>query len=160
EGGLAGLVRGIGAATLTISRGLGVSGGTVTMSESESLDLGLAGDLFLGAYAQLDVGGENVCRIYWQPYEWHGGSAGSVGMSMGLTVTPGGSPSIVPSVSPPTFSNIPFSQIPLALSREGFADDCPIKDRICEILSALNLLPSQNGGSWNWGGPYGPGARL
>ena len=161
EGGPAGLIRGIGAATWTMGGSLGIGpGGTISMSETQQLDMGLAGDLFVGAYGQVDILGENLCRIYWQPYEWHGDVAGSIGISLGLTVTPGGSPSVVPTISPPTFSSIPFSQIPLALSREGFSDDCPIKDRICEVLEALGLLPSQNGGVWDWAGPYGPGPRL
>jgi hypothetical protein len=33
-------------------------------------------------------------------------------------------------------------------------------DQICEIQKELHLLPSQNGGSWSWSGPYGPGPRL
>lgn len=161
EGGLAGLVRGIGATKLTIGGSLGVgSGGAISVTQSRDLDLGLAGDLFAGAYAQIDVLGENLCRIYWQPYEWHGDIAGTVGISVGLTVAPGGSPSVVPTISPPTFGSIPFSHLPLALSREGFSDDCPIIDRICAVLRALGLLPSQNGGEWNWSGPYGPGPRL
>lgn len=161
EGGIAGLIRGIGAANLTIGGSLGVgSGGSISITQSQDLDLGLAGDLFVGAYAQIDVLGENLCRIYWQPYEWHGDIAGSIGISLGLAVTPGASPAVVPTVSPPTFSTIPFSRIPLVLSREGFSDDCPIIDRICAVLRALGLLPSQNGGEWNWSGSYGPGPRL
>lgn len=160
EGGLAGLIRGIGAGTLTVSGALSLSGGTISSVQSSRLDIGLGADLFAGAYAQLDIGGVPVCRIYWQPFEWHGDMAESIGLSMGLSITPGGVPSMTASVSPPTLSQIPFEQIPLALSREGFSDDCPIIDRLCEILHDLNLLPSQNGGVWNWDGPYGPGPLL
>jgi hypothetical protein len=160
EGGLAGLVRGIGAGTLTIGGALSIGGGSISMNETRQLDIGLAADLFAGAYGQIDVFGKNLCRIYWQPYEWHGDVAGSLGLSIGVTVTPGGSPSIVPTIAPPTFTSIPFSQIPLALSREGFSDDCPILDKVCEVLKDLKLLPSQNGGVWNPAGPFGPGPRL
>ena len=160
EGGLAGLFRGIGAGTLTIGGSLTISHGVISMAHSGRVDLGAAADLFVGAYAQLDVLGENVCRIYWQPYEWHGDVAGSIGVSVGLTIIPGGRPALIPTVTPPTFSTIPFDSIPLILSRKGFSDDCPIKDRICELLTDLHLLPSQNGGSWSWSGPYGPGPRL
>lgn len=160
EGGPAGLVRGIGAATLRVSEGLSISSGTISMSDSRQLDLGLAGDLFVGAYGQLDILGANVCRLHWQPLEWHGDIAGSLGISMGVAIVPGRPPAILPTVSPPTFTGIPFDQIPLVLEREGFSDDCPIKDRLCEVLDALHLLPSQNGGTWDWGGSYGPGPRL
>ncbi|HEX2093049.1 MAG TPA: hypothetical protein VHG28_11630, partial [Longimicrobiaceae bacterium] len=160
EGGIAGMLRGIGGGTLTVGSGLSFGGGTLSMDQARQLDVRLAADLFLGAYAQLDIRGENVCRIYWQPYEWHGDIAGSLGVSAGLTVTPGASPVVVPTLSSPTFGSIPVDRVPLALSREGFADVCPIKDRVCEVLEALDLLPSQNGGSWSWTGPYGPGPRL
>ncbi|HEV2915032.1 MAG TPA: DUF4157 domain-containing protein [Pyrinomonadaceae bacterium] len=160
EGGLAGIVRGIGAATLTMSGGLSMSGDTVTMVQSRQLDMGVAADLFAGAYAQLDVLGEKICRIYWQPYEWHGGIAFSLAASTDLTIAAGGSPAIIIGIDPPAIDQIPFDRIPLAISREGFSDDCPITDRLCSILEELNLLPSQNGGEWNWSGPYGPGSRL
>lgn len=160
EGGLAGKFRGTGAGTLTIGNALTISSGTISMSQSSQVNLGLAADLFLGAYGQLDLLGQNVCRIYWQPYSWHGDVAGSMKVSVGLTISPGGSPRLIPRISPPTFSSIPFDNIPVILSRKGFSDDCPIKDRICEVLRDLHLLPSQNGGSWSWSGPYGPGRRL
>lgn len=160
EGGLAGLVRGLGAGTLTIGGALSAGAGAISMRQTRQLDLGLAGDLFVGAYGQIDIRGKNVCRIYWQPLEWHGDIAGSLGVTIGLTVTPGGAPVVVPTISPPVFSDIPFSQIPLVLSRRGFSDDCPIKDAICQVLEALGWLPSQNGGVWKRGGPYGPGPRL
>lgn len=160
EGGVAGLARGIGGGKLTIGGALSAGGGTISMSQTNQLDVGLAEDLFVGAYAQLELLGNNICRIHWQPLEWHGDVASSIGISLGLTVTPGGSPSVVPTISPPTIASVPFSQIGVVLGRDGFSDDCPIKDAICEVLKALNLLPSQNGGVWNWGGPYGPGPRL
>ncbi len=160
EGGLAGLLRGAGAGTVTFGGGLSIGGGGITLSDSTRVELGVAGDLYLGAYGQLDIEGNSVCRIYWQPWEWHGDLAGALDLSMGLTIVPGRPPRIIPTISPPTFSRIPFDQIPMVLSREGFSDDCPIKDRICEVLRQLGLLPSQNGGSWSWGGPYGPGPRL
>ncbi len=160
EGGVAGLLRGMAGGTLTIGNSLSISGSTISMDAPRQLDLGLAADLFLGAYAQLDLLGENVCRIYWQPYEWHGDIAGSLQTSIGLSLTPGSTTAIVPRVTPPTFGRIPFNAIPLVLSRKGFSDDCPIKDRVCELLKTLHLLPSQNGSSWSWAGPYGPGPRL
>lgn len=165
EGGLAGMVRGIGAGTFTMGGSLAYSGGTISATRSAQFDVGLAADLFAGAYAQLDVLGKNVCRIYWQPYEWHGGIAASLGLSADVSITTGPSPSVTLTVNRPTLDQIPFDSIPLAINREGFSDDCPIKDKICEILEALGLLPKQNGGEWDWGatgrsGTYGPGSRL
>jgi hypothetical protein len=160
EGGLAGIVRGIGAGTLTIGGGFGLSGSTITLSQSRQLDLGVAADLFLGAYAQLDIAGKNFCRIYWQPYEWHGDMAASLTSSLDLMVTGGSAAGVGIDIGLPTMAGIPFDQIPLAISREGFSDDCPILDQLCGILTFLGLLPSLNGGVWDPTGPYGPGNRL
>jgi hypothetical protein len=160
EGGLAGKLRGIAAGKLSISEALTISHGTISLSQSAEVGLGAAADLFLGAYAQLELLGKSVCRIYWQPYSWHGDIAGRMTVGVGLSITPGGSPRLMATVSPPDFSRIPFSDLGAVLSRKGFSDDCPIKDRICEVVRDLHLLPSQNGGTWNWAGPYGPGKRL
>jgi hypothetical protein len=161
EGGVAGLVRAIGAGTLTIGGSLGTdAGGGASLGSEERIDFLLGGDLFVGAYAQLELLGQTVCRIYWQPYEWHGDIDGSIGVSLGITVTPGDTPSADPVITPPAMDALPVAQIPLALSREGFSDDCPVIDRICEVLEALGLLPSQNGAEWEVDGPYGPGPRL
>ncbi len=160
EGGLSGKIRGITAGTFHFGGGLDISGGIVRLNQTRNLDLGFAADLFLGAYAQLDAFGKNICRIYWQPLEWHGEIAASLGLSADLTIIPGNPPRFIPNIDPPTLEQIPFDQIPLALNREGFEDDCPILDKICEILTELGVLPSQNGGSWSWSGPYGPGNRL
>jgi hypothetical protein len=160
EGGLVGMIRGTAAQTITIGGGLGYSGGLISLSASPQLDLGFALDLFAGAYGQLSWMGQNLCRLYWQPYEWHGDTAFSLGTSIGLVVSPGGSPSVGITVAPPSLAPIPFSNIPLALSREGFHDDCPFIDALCDLLRRLGVLPSMLGGSWNWSGPYGPGPRL
>ncbi|MGH3823175.1 MAG: eCIS core domain-containing protein [Pseudonocardiaceae bacterium] len=161
EGGLAGLFRAIAAGQLTIGSGLSFGLGGISLTQGGQLDLGFGADMFLGAYGQLDIRGHNVCRIYWQPFEWHGDIGGSFGCGISLSMVPGGGPLISPTISSPVLTGLPFDQLPLALSREGFADVCPIKDAICEVLFMLNLLPSQNGGNWSWsGGPYGPGPRL
>jgi hypothetical protein len=165
EGGLAGMVRGIGAGKLILGGSLTYSGGTISASGFSRLELGLAADLFAGAYAQLKVLDKYLCRIYWQPYEWHGGIAYSFDLSGGVAVKPGGLPGIDICVSKPAMDKIPFEQIPLAISREGFSDDCPLLDKICEIMKDMKLLPSQNGGTWDdkgtgHGGSYGPGPRL
>ncbi len=157
EGGIAGMFRGIGAGKYTMGGSLSYAGGALTLSSTDRLDIGLAGDLFLGAYAQLDILGKNVCRIYWQPYEWHGGVGISISSSSSLTIGASGA-TVTSSASDPVITDFPFDNFDLALSREGFKDDCPIIDKICEVLKDLNLLPSQHGGVW--GGTYGPGPRL
>jgi hypothetical protein len=164
EGGLAGVIRAIGAQRYHYANIFSYSSGRISASPSFSLDMGLGADLFAGAYAQLDIQGENVCRIYWQPYEWHGGIAYSLGLSGSITLD-ALAPSLGITLNAPTLDEIPFDSIPLAIDRGGFSDDCPIIDRICAILKTLNLLPSQNGGVWDWsgtghGGTYGPGPRL
>ncbi|MFY2826012.1 DUF4157 domain-containing protein [Ruegeria sp. MALMAid1280] len=160
EGGLAGLARGIGAAHLTMSGTLSGRGGAISLRTSGTLQLGLAADLFAGAYGQIDLMGKNLCRIYWQPYEWHGDIAGTIGMGAQLSVVPGAWPSITATIDDPTFDQSPFEDIPLAIKRTGFSDDCVIIDALCAFLKSHKLLPSQNGGVWNWSGPYGPGPQL
>ena len=160
EGGLAGLIRGTGAATLSIGGSLGVSRGAVSLGLSKQLAVQLGADLYLGAYAQLDLLGKTVCRIYWQPFEWHGNIGGSMGLSLGLSVVPGSAPALTPTVDTPSFPTLPLDQTVPMLSREGFYDDCAIIDRVCESLREQGQLPSQNGGVWNCAGPYGPGSRL
>ncbi|MGM9475507.1 eCIS core domain-containing protein [Pedobacter sp. GSP4] len=165
EGGPAVFIRAIGAQTTHIGGSLGYSGGVITASPDFQFDLGLAADLFAGAYAQLSVLGLNLCRIYWEPYQWHGDAAASLGLSG--SVSWGGPGGLGISLAPPTFSNIPFDDIPLAINRErGFTDDCPLITGLCGILKALGYLPlSLHGGNWDdtgtgHGGRYGPGPRL
>ncbi|WP_293311661.1 hypothetical protein, partial [Pedobacter sp. UBA5917] len=165
EGGPAVFVRGIGMQTTHIGGSLSYGGGTITASPDMDIDLGVAADLFAGAYAQLSVLGFNLCRIYWQPYEWHGDAAASLGLSGSISGIPGYGITGI-SVATPTFTGIPFDNIGLAIDRsEGFTDDCPLISGLCTILRALHYLPSQNGGSWDptgtgHGRRFGPGPRL
>jgi hypothetical protein len=167
EGGPAVFARAIGMQTTHIGGSLSYGGGTITASPDVDLDMGIAADLFAGAYAQLSVLGFNLCRIYWQPYEWHGDAAASLGLSGSISGVPGVGVTGV-SVATPTVTGIPFDNIGLAIDRsQGFTDDCPLISGLCGILRALHYLPSQNGGSWDWSatgapgsGSYGPGPRL
>lgn len=158
QGGVAGKFQAIGAARLTLGGSLGYSAGTIAAAQTRSLDLGLAGDLYLGAYAQLNVKGEDFCRLYWEPYSWHGDVGVQLNIGAGVAFGPGGSASAVGMAG---IRNFPYSELPVVLDRApGFKDDCPIKDKVCKFLNDWNLFPSQNGGKWNWGGPYGPGPKL
>ena len=165
EGGLAGLFRATAGGKLAIGGELAVGLGGISLARDGKLDLGFAADMFLGAYGQLDILGQNVCRIYWQPYEWHGDIGGSVGFGISLSMISGSGPLVSPTISPPDLTGTPFDELHLTLSRGGFTDACPILDAICEVLRDLNLLPSQNDGTWDWDGTgenglYGPGPRL
>jgi hypothetical protein len=165
EGGLVGLLRGMAVRRMTVSGGLTYSGGTITGSASNLNEIGLGYDLFAGAYGQLDILDKNVCRLYWEPFEKHGSIAAAIGLSGDVSIIPGQQNSITPTFNNPTLEEIPFDSLPLAFERKGLTDNCPIKDAICKVLKELNLLPSQNGGKWDWagtghGGVYGPGNVL
>ena len=167
EGGPAVFARAIGMQTTHIGGSLSYGGGTITASPDIDMDMGIAADLFAGAYAQLSVLGFNLCRIYWQPYEWHGDAAASLGLSGSISGVPGHGITGV-SVATPTITGIPFDNAALAIDRsQGFTDDCPLISGLCAILRTLGYLPSQNGGSWDWNatgapgsGSFGPGPRL
>jgi hypothetical protein len=163
EGGIAGLARGIGSGHLTLESTTSRTASAIALRQSGQLDLDLAADMYLGAYAQLDILGRNFCRIYWQPYEWHGAVGGTTLVEAGLTVPLLGRPSVTAEITQPAFEEIPYADVALALERDGFSDACQIIDDACAYLRENNLLPSQNGGVWNWSGTpdsYGPGPRL
>lgn len=84
EGGFAGIVRGIGAGQLTLKGGIVYKNGALTIGGSGQLDVGLASDLYVGAYAQLERDDKNLCRLYWEPYHWTGAIAGSATIHAGL----------------------------------------------------------------------------
>lgn len=157
EGGIAGLGRLIGATSLVVGGAIGYAGGRFIVGGFEQLNLGLAGDLFLGAYGQMDVLGNNFCRLYWEPKQWHGQVGTFINLGLGLSF--GSSPfaTVTPSI---TTGNYPFDQFSLLIGRNGFTDNCPIKDIICRLMNVFRLFPSQNGGVWSETGPYGPGPEL
>ncbi|MFC5044864.1 DUF4157 domain-containing protein [Aquimarina hainanensis] len=157
EGGIAGLGRAIGIGEIEIGGNIGYSGGSFIAGAFEQLNLGLAGDLFLGAYGQMNILGENFCRLYWEPLAWHGDIGAFFNIAAGIVIGPSSSAYAYASAS---LGRFPFDQFDLILSRKGFSDDCPIKDKLCKLLEALHLLPSQNGGVWSDTGSYGPGSRL
>ena len=102
EGGIAGMMRGIAAGQLTIGGGLSFDLDGISLTQGGQLDLGFGADLFLGAYGQLDVLGKNVCRIYWQPIEWHGDIGTSIGFDVSMSMGLGGAPLISPIITAPT----------------------------------------------------------
>ena len=157
EGGVAVMLRGIGTTKWTIGGGLEYGGGAINVGGFSTLELGLAGDAFLGAYGQISLLGENLCRIYWQPFEWHNQIAATLGIGSNLTIVPGGSsPGVGLSIGG-YLGLSPFENFDLAISREGFKDDCPLIETICDILRVFHKLPSQNNGTW---ANYGAGNRL
>ncbi|GIM94222.1 eCIS core domain-containing protein [Paractinoplanes toevensis] len=161
EGGAAGLLRGIVGGKFTAGGKLGGGWGHgITLDQQERVDLGIGADLFLGAYGQLDLFGKKICRLYWEPYAWHGDLGTTFGLDLGIDVGLTHRPRITPKLHPPERLDKPFQEIGLALSRGGFRDDCPIIDKLCDFLRTRNLLPSRRGGRWDWTGDFGPGPRL
>jgi Domain of unknown function (DUF4157) len=149
ELGGAGLIQALAATNLTFERGLAYSGGNITFSKSDTYDLGLALNAYLGAYGQLDVLNQDLCRIYWPLWEWHPNIALEYQSSNALTLGRSAGGGLMTSeVSSSSLKEIPFGDIPTALWIPGFTDSCPLKDILCKIGYAMHIMPSQNGGSW------------
>ncbi|MBL4604878.1 MAG: DUF4157 domain-containing protein [Flavobacteriaceae bacterium] len=154
EGGVAGLGRAIGIGKKTLEGSIGYSNGALTMTSTDQLDMGLAADLFLGTYGQLDIGGFNFCRLYWEPYEWHDQIGAILSTSTELVIGP--NPSVTKTATA-EIGEFPFEEYELLLGRGGFEDDCPLEDMLCWTLDKLNLFPSQKGGTWE---NYGAGEQF
>ncbi|MFY0630375.1 MAG: DUF4157 domain-containing protein [Flavobacteriaceae bacterium] len=154
EGGLAGLGRGIGAGKKTLEGSLGYNNGSLVMNSSDQLDLGLAADLFIGAYGQMDIGGFNFCRLYWDLFEWHEQIGAMFNTSTSIVIGPN------PSYTETTTAEIgefPFNEYELLLGRGGFKDDCPFEDMLCWLAEKFGHFPSQNDGTWK---DYGAGVEF
>lgn len=156
EAGIAAQIRGTSIGTTDASIAASFTGSGFSGSLHAENDAGLALDMGLGAYGQLDVLGINLCRLYWPLAESHEETAmhyvvdaalniGRSGFSAGLRISKA--------------SPIPFDTMPMEINREVLSDDCVLLDALCEIISRMNLMPSLNGGNWNghpsppWEGP-------
>jgi hypothetical protein len=156
EVGLAGQMRAIGAATFTYSAGFAYGGGTFRASREEDTDIGLAADIGIGAFGQIDLLGVNLCRLYWPFWQWHGDMGMNFTLSDDLEISTGGPSASLTAASAASISKIPFNTIPLALDRRVLKDDCPL----CDALYLAKLMPTQRGGAWpghsEWPWPIGP----
>ncbi|MFD2567828.1 eCIS core domain-containing protein [Pseudotenacibaculum haliotis] len=157
EAGVAGLGRGIGMGRKTLEGGLGYNNGSLVMESNDQLEVGLAADLFLGAYGELSIGGFNFCRVYWEPYAWNGDIGAMFSNSTRVVIGP--NPSFTKNVTA-SIGEFPFEDYELLLNRGGFEDDCVLEDIICWIMDTFDLYPSNNGGKWEVDGKYGAGGRL
>jgi Domain of unknown function (DUF4157) len=124
EAGLAGLVRGAASDRVTVGGSFTYGAGTIRSMNSLSLDLGLAADLFAGAYGELGYLGRNLCSIYFDLERWHGELATSLNLAYYLSAGIFSPPSFAHSID---VTPIPFESIPFNLSREGFKNNCPIE---------------------------------
>lgn len=154
EGGAAGIVRGIGMGRKTLEGSLGYSNGSLVMNSSDQLDIGLAADFFLGLYGQLDIGGFNFCRLYWDLFEWHG-DIGAMFLNT-TNVVIGPNPSFTKETTA-EMGEFPFTDLEMHLGRGGFEDDCPLIDMLCWLADTFDHLPSKNDGTWE---NYGQGGLL
>lgn len=147
EGGLAGMARGTLADRVTIGGSLAYANGNISFDASRTEDLGIGLDLGLAGYGQLELLGNNLCRLYWPFWQRHYDATMSTLIDAHLALGRGGVDASL-NVAPPQFDTFPFSDFGLELRREAFMDECPI----CEKLREFGLLPSQIGGPW----PYHP----
>jgi hypothetical protein len=132
----------------------GLFGGLDIEVEEASLSLGGALDLWAGVFGKLEALDELLCSIIWPLVDYHLDGALRVDVDLSGMWDDGlGLPEI-------DVTEIDFGDIATALKRTPPKSKCPITDALCEWLRKKNLLPSQNGGVWNDGGPYGPGRRL
>lgn len=154
EIGLAGLFLGSGAATLTSAHSLSFRGGSFSYRTSNSMSISLAAALGFGAYAQLSVIGQNLCRLYWPLWNWNGEMGADIDLDAVVDIGPGG-PSVGISVDATQLTQAPYDQLPMGLDPALLTDECPL----CDALYKIGLMPSQNGGAWSghpaplWPGP-------
>jgi hypothetical protein len=152
--GLAGFARGIAADLVTVGGSLSYAGGIFRLSAAREETLGLALDLGLAGYGALAVLGQNLCTLYWPLFQQHSDIVLTSGMSLDVSVGRGGL-SVALVIRPLTVSPLAFGDLPVALRRDMFHDDCPL----CGILYRLGWMPSQRGGAWTgpprppWAGP-------
>ncbi len=158
DAGLVGAMMGTTVMEITEAISLGYGGGRFGIAGSKWVDAGLSLSAGVGAFGALTVLGMNLCTLYWPFWQrswsqtWSLGSAFDLGItSTGVDFT-FGQVAMVPGL-------VAFDDFALDLDTGVLTDDCPPLDALCEILYALDMMPSQNGGTWAkfnpppWGGP-------
>ena len=157
DAGLVGAVKGTGVQNVTEQIGLGYSGGRFSVVGAKSVDAGFVLAAGVGAFGSLTVLGMNLCTLYWPFWKRAWSQTWSVDSGYALGVDPSGFDFTFGqvAVSP---GRVDFDQFALDLDTDVLTDDCPPLDRLCRILYALGMMPSQNGGTWDnytppqWGG--------
>lgn len=150
EGGLEGFARGIVASRITAGGALGYFGGTFSLAAGERQTLGLAADLGVAGFGELQLLGMNLCRLYWPLWQWHDDVAIDSGFDIALAIGRGGASASL-ALYPPTLNPIGFDDLGIMIPRDLFSDDCPL----CGLLRRAGLMPSMLGGAWT---PSSPGA--
>ncbi len=148
QGGLEGFARGIVAARLSVAGAMRYSGGVFALAASERQTLGLAADLGVAGFGELQLLGQNLCRLYWPLWQWHGDTAINSGFDVSLGIGRGGAAASL-TLFPPTLDPFGFEDLGIMIPRQLFADDCPL----CGLLYRAGLMPSQLGGGWGPGSP-------
>jgi hypothetical protein len=150
--GLAGFVRGMAFTSVTAGGRFASSIGSVSLKSFADLTLGLAADLGAAGYGSLELFGMNLCRMYWPFVTQHNDIVLTAGISVALEAGLSGISADI-DVRPPAVSPLKFADLPVALSRDIFHDDCPL----CGALYRLGWMPSQRGGDWKGYPPDWPG---
>ena len=154
EAGLAGFARATSSNTFTASGSMNYSSGKFTLSGSSSQTLGLGIDYGLAGYGGIDILGQNLCTVYWPFIMEHTQSTLSQEQYLDVVIDRSGL-SIDYDASEPRMDEVPYDELPLALERDMFSDDCPM----CDFFERAGLMPSNFGGHWTghpggaWSGP-------
>ncbi len=132
EGGLAGMARGTLADRITIGGTLSYANGNISLTASRTEDLGVGLDLGLAGYGQIELLGNNLCRLYWPFWQRHYSATMSTLIDARLALSRGGVDASL-NVAPPQFNTLPFDDFGLELRREAFMDECPLCDRFADM---------------------------
>lgn len=158
EGGIEGVFRGIGVGQYVVGGLIEYSNGSLIIASSDQLNIGLAANLMSAAYAQLDVLDFEFCKLYWDLFDWQGETAAFFNLTSAIVFGPDSSVTLSKTV---TVGELPFDQLEASLDTKSFKDKCLGKEEFCDFMEDLELLPTQNGGTWeNYGaGPELPGPK-
>lgn len=144
EAGLEGFARGIIASHVTVGGAMRYAGGVFSLGVSERQTLGLAADLGLAGFGELQFLGQNLCRLYWPLLGWHDDLTLDSGFDFSLAIGAGAASAAL-SILPTTLNPMGFDALGIQIPRDMFTDDCPL----CSILHRAGLMPSQLGAAWH-----------
>ncbi|WP_148716385.1 eCIS core domain-containing protein [Chitinolyticbacter meiyuanensis] len=151
EVGLAGFARGIVASQVTAAGAMSASLSGVSLAMSQRQTLGLAADAGVAGFGELQLLGQNVCRLYWPLADWHDDLAIDSGFDLAFSAGRSGISASF-NIIKPTLDRFGFDRLGIEIGRGMFMDDCPL----CDWMRRLNLMPSGHGARWDDGGKAGP----